>query len=981
MHTLLFSDIVDSTAVVQRLGDAAAADLWTRHDRGARELLARHRGREIDRSDGFFLLFDEVAPAAAYAREYHALLASLGLAARVGLHCGEVTLRTNEPDAVALGAKPLEVDGLAKPLAARVMSLAAGGQTLLTADAAQALGPVSPAAEVHRHGHWRLKGLAEPVEIVEVAAPGHPPRPPTDGEKAYRVVWRDGLWLPRREIPNNLPPERDAFVGRAADLARVAERLAGGARLVTVHGTAGAGKTRLVRRYARAWLGDWGGGVTFCDLSEARTRDGMCLALAAALGVPLAAHDAVTQLGHAIAARGRHLVILDNFEQLVAHAEATLGPWLDRAGEAAFLVTSRERLGLAGEQVLLLEPMDAEGDAITLFAERARAQLEGFTLDEPTRRDVAAVVAQLDGLPLAIELAAARVAVLSPAQIAARLRDRFTMLRHPGATGPARRQAALEAAIDWSWALLQPWEQAALAQCSVFDGGFTLEAAEQVIDVGTWPEAPPVMDVVQSLVDKSLLRAWTPQGHPRRHIEEPFFGLFLSIQDYARAKLRAAGEAVCTEAERRHGRCFARRGSVEAIDALMLEGGWRRRRVLADELDNVVTACRRAAARGDGEVAADCLAASWAVFDAQGPYGLAVEIARTVTALAGLSPLRRARTHHVLAMALGAVGRRDESNGETGIALTAAREAGDPRVLALVLRNAAIDLGRLGRTDEALAAFDEVLALSRRQGLRLHEAVTLANRANFYMERSRFEDARADYEAALALYRALGSTAALGITLGNLGTLDHELGRHDTAAASYEAALQIHRETGSLTQQAITLANLALLRTTQGALDEAEALNAEALDILRRTGNRRSVGVVTGQVAALRRLRGDVAGALALYEEALAVHREVGNRRFEAGTLGHIGDILVERGRAAEAGPYIDRGVALLRELGDRLSLAAVLCIRGIAAAATGDRAQALDALHEAETLAEAVGALPESETGRAIAQLRDRLAGPVPPG
>jgi predicted ATPase len=286
-------------------------------------------------------------------------------------------------------------------------------------------------------------------------------------------------------------------------------------------------------------------------------------------------------------------VILDNFEQLVAQADATVGRWLDVAGDAAFLVTSRERLGLAGEQVLLLDPLDAESDAIALFAERARAQLDDFDLDDAMRRDVAAVVAQLDGLPLAIELAAARVAVLSPAQIAVRLRDRFAMLRLPGGAGPARRQAALEAAIDWSWALLQPWEQSTLAQCAVFDGGFTLEAAEQVIDLGAWSEAPPVMDVVQSLVDKSLVRAWTTRGgHPRRDLDEPFFGMFLSIQDYARGKLAAAGDATRTEAERRHGRCYARHGTLEAIDALMLEGGWRRRRTLAADLDNLVTAGR-----------------------------------------------------------------------------------------------------------------------------------------------------------------------------------------------------------------------------------------------------------------------------------------------------------------------------------------------------------------------------------------------------
>lgn len=151
MHALLFSDVVDSTALAARLGDEGAAALWAGHDRVARDLLQRHRGREIDRSDGLFLLFDEMADAARYALGYHAALAPLGLAVRVGLHHGSVALRRNPPDAVARGAKPLEVEGIAKPLAARVMALARGGQTLLSGAARQAL-PHVPATAAAQAG-------------------------------------------------------------------------------------------------------------------------------------------------------------------------------------------------------------------------------------------------------------------------------------------------------------------------------------------------------------------------------------------------------------------------------------------------------------------------------------------------------------------------------------------------------------------------------------------------------------------------------------------------------------------------------------------------------------------------------------------------------------------------------------------------------------------------------------------------------------
>lgn len=168
-RALLFSDVVDSTRLVERLGDARAAEVWSMHDRRARELLARHRGREIDRTDGFFLLFDRAIDAACFAVAYHDALRELALDARVGIHVGSVTLRENRPADIARGAKTLEVEGLAKPVAARVMSLARGRQTLISAVARDMLdGALPEGAEAEHHGHYRLKGIEEPVEIFEL---------------------------------------------------------------------------------------------------------------------------------------------------------------------------------------------------------------------------------------------------------------------------------------------------------------------------------------------------------------------------------------------------------------------------------------------------------------------------------------------------------------------------------------------------------------------------------------------------------------------------------------------------------------------------------------------------------------------------------------------------------------------------------------------------------------------------------------------
>ena len=330
-YALLLTDVIDSTGLSLRIGDAEMARLWAAHDRAARDLLPLWHGREIDKTDGMLLLFDAASDAVGYAMAYQQALKQLvpPLKARAGLHVGPVTLRENSQSDVALGAKPIEVEGVAKATAARVMSVAMGGQILLSADARQALS--AEGLRLQSHGHWRLKGLDDPLELFEAGDEHALFLPPPDGEKAYRVVRQGELWLPVREIRHSLPAEGDAFVGRVDALAELARQIRSGARLVAVLGIGGTGKTRLVMRYGRSWLGEFPGGVWFCDLAPARSVDGIASAVAQGLDVPLGRDDPVVQLGHAIAGRGPCLVILDNFEQVARYASLTLGHWLARA--------------------------------------------------------------------------------------------------------------------------------------------------------------------------------------------------------------------------------------------------------------------------------------------------------------------------------------------------------------------------------------------------------------------------------------------------------------------------------------------------------------------------------------------------------------------------------------------------------------------------------------------------------------------------
>ncbi len=971
-RALLFTDVVDSTALIARVGDEPAAAIWAEHDRCARQLLAQHAGVEIDRTDGFFLLFDQVGDAAGFALAYHREIAEIGLAARVGLHHAAVTLRPNPGADIARGAKPIEVEGLAKPLAARIMSLARGGQTLLSDAARNALGDAPGGTQLQAHGHYRLKGVEEPQALFELGSESSAFTPPADTEKAYRVVRADELWRPLREVRHNLAPERDAFIGRSAELRQLALRLESGVRLLTALGVGGTGKTRLVRRYGLAWLGEWPGGVYFCDLSEARSVEGICFAVASALDVPLGKDDPVVQLGHAIAARRRCLVILDNFEQVVQHAPSSLARWLDRAGEASFVVTSRERLQLLGEEVFAVEPLALDGEAVELFATRARAQRPGFVLDDTTRAAVADIVEMLDGLPLAIELAAARVRVLSPTQIVQRLKDRFVLLA--GARGAAARQATLQAAIDWSWDLLAPWEQAALAQCSVFEGGFTLEAAEAVLDLSQWPDAPVVMDTVQALVDKSLLRARHPEAAQRLEIDEPYFGMYLSIRAYTAAKLERGSASAADASRRRYGRFYARYGSEDNIESLSRHGGFKRRRMLFRDIENLVSACRNATAHSDLEIAVPAYAAACEVFEMQGPASLGIDLGRQLLPRLAADDARRATATRVLAKALVGAGRGKEAEPLLVESIALCRRLGQRRGECLALSALGLLHRNQGLLVEAQHDLEQALQVAREVGNRIDEGRALGDIATLHSIQGRLEEAERLYAASLAIHRETGNRGSEGSVLANRATLANGVGRLQEARALCEQALVIHLESGNRRHIAGLHGILGTLETGLGHPQAAIEHFAQALDHARTTGARMDESVMQLNLAAVHLDGGALDEADRLLRAALATARDIPNPRIEGAVLTNLGELRMRQGALDEAGEHLQQGEAKLRQVGDLLELAKLRCIQGMLHAAQSQLDAARAALVEAAATYEALGSSPQSELARCLDALRKRI-------
>jgi len=766
--------------------------------------------------------------------------------------------------------------------------------------------------------------------------------------------------------PNNLPPAEDAFVGRRAALAGLGELLTGPerSRLVSVVGAGGVGKTRLALEYARARMGDFPGGVWLVDLSDARGLEGVCVAAAAALDVPLTRGDPSVVLGHAIAGRGRCLLLLDNFEHLAAHAAATAGAWATRAAEATLLVTTRELLRLPGERVFPLEPLPLpetpRGDegasaeaalnspAGALFAARAKERRPAWSLAPAQAGAMVRLLRLLEGIPLAIELAAARAGLMLPSQMVERMADRFRLLRGRGRAG---RQATLRATIEWSWGLLDPAEQAALAQLSVFEGGITLDAAEAVLALPRDDRFEE--EVVEALIDKSLLRP-PRQRHPD---SPPRLSLFVSVQRFAAEALLASGGA--PEAAHRHAAFFARSGAWEALSALRGADGAARWRALGEDLDNLLAATRHSLAAGRWTLAARAALAAASVLQDRGPLASGAALLRDVT---DARPASAAGGELHLALAAAHVevlrcqGQQEEALAAAEAALPLVRSGGQPRWAARLLGELGTLRCQRGHMDAARGHYEAALAASRSTGDVGEEARALGNLGTLQSRQRRSEEALSHYEAALRLYRAAGDRRGEAGALGNLGLVHHSNDRAEEARACYAAALAVFQETGARRSEVKVLSNRANLRRREGALDAAREDLSQALRLTRSIGHRPGEGIALGSLGDLFSAMGSEERAVDHYEAALAVFRETGDRWAECDTLNHLGILRSGQGRLDAAQRHYEDSLAVCRATGDRSAEGNALSNLGSLHGRRGQWGDARDHLGEALRLFREIG-------------------------
>ncbi len=831
IKALLLTDVVGSTQLSEALGDAVMAGVWAAHDRAARDLLPAHGGREIDKTDGMLLMFDSADAAVRYAHAYHGALTALPvpLRARAGLHVGAVILRHNSADDVARGAKPIEVDGLAKPTAARVMALARAQQTLLTREARDALGAVDD-LQVVSHGHWLLKGVAEPAELFEAAESGRECVPPEDGEKARRVILTGGDWRPLVEIPSNLPQPSTSFVGRERELREVKAHLAE-TRLVTLLGMGGLGKTRLSLEVAEDLKSQFPDGVWFIDLSPIRDPALVVDEAAKTVGVrEEPGQPLLRRLVEHLKPR-RVLLVLDNCEHLAQPSADLAYALLRGAPKLRLLASSREALKVPGELAYPVHPLpvptrDAgvaalmEAPAAQLFIERARLHKPAFEVTERDAAAVAELVVRLEGIPLALELAAARVRAMSLADINIRLRDRYKLLTG-GARALQQRQQTLRALVDWSYEMLSPNEQTLLRRLAVFVDGFTLEAAEAVCE-GDPIEGYDILDLLSSLVEKSLVML-------EEHEDGSRYRMLETIRDYAAEKLQQAGDSAALAA--RHCELYFAIAK-KARDGM--KGPEQAQWVAALEADlgnlRAATACALTGAvdRFIAVKLAVALQGFWML------RGYASEGRAVVKAALALPEVKAADVAHAHALYVGAAlagGQGDHAEAVQMLeqCLALRRGLGNPVEIAATLSTLGLSRLQMGDAAGAAANEREALALFRERGDKVGEGIGLQHLGLCSMAVGDDAGARPDLEAALAIAQRVGHRELEAECDVHLGAIDLAAGAVAAARTRLQRALATSREAGDRASEALATWWQARADLAEASWDAAAPRLASAL--------------------------------------------------------------------------------------------------------------------------------------------------------
>jgi predicted ATPase/class 3 adenylate cyclase len=838
----LFSDIEGSTRLEQAVGTAVYATIRERHRELLRRAFAAHGGREQGtEGDSFFVVFPAASGALGAALDAQRALfaeawpAGAAVRVRMGIHSGEATL---------VGGSLV---GLAVNRAARIAGVAHGGQVLLSEAARALAGPeIAGGAGLIDLGVHRLKDLREPVRIFQLTATDLPADFPPLATLDAR--------------PNNLPTQLTSFVGREAELGTACELLAAN-RLVTLTGPGGTGKTRLSLQVAAAAADDFPDGVFFVPLETVRDPAFVASRIAGEIGLAEASGRSGRDVVVEWLGGKRVLLVLDNFEQ-VLDAGPLVADILRVAPGLRVIVTSRAALRVSGEQEFPVPGLPVPPDpghlggyeraqragadavdpallttfeAVRLFIARARSVRPDFSVTNENAPAVAAICARLQGMPLAIELAAARVKLLGPDAILARLEHQLNLLA-AGARDLPERQQTLRGAIAWSYDILEEPHRRLLDRLSVFAGGFELVAAEAIggpsSELGT-----DVLDGLMALSDQSLVRAGDG--------DVPRFQLLETIREFAAEMLDRRDDAAAIR--ERHARWYL---ALAEAAAPGLAGVDQRRLLeqLEQEHDNLRAVLDRAAAAGDAQVAIRLAFAMWRFWQKRGHLN---EARRRLEALAAApwshdEPILRARLMEALGGVLWWQADLAAMKIAYGEALEIWRAQGNKAEIANALYNYAFSFAVSPNPglETAPADPDGIGARAQEEALALYEELgDVRGQANVlwgignreYFQRVT-DGGVATMRRALQLFRQVGDTTMAAWSQHMLGGALLRLGRTDEARPILREALRHFHDASDASGLALILDDLASLAVVDGDLPRAARIRGAARRLTTATG-------------------------------------------------------------------------------------------------------------------------------------------------
>ena len=813
--TFLFTDIEGSTPLAQQY-PAELPALLARHHAILHQAIAAHRGHVFQIvgdafSAAFFTAGDALAAALDAQRALqHEAWQPAPIKVRMGMHAGAA-------QADAIEARAGGYAGYATLAhAQRVMSSATGGQVLLSHTTAELVRSELPAAVTLRDmGEHRLKGFAQPEQLWQLVAPDLTAEfPPL---KSLTTV------------PNNLPLQLTSFIGREKEIAEIKELL-NSARLVTLTGSGGTGKTRLSQEIGAELLPAFANGVWLIELAPLRDESQIIPALAQVFGLQALPFNPLANIVTDYLRDKKLLLILDNCEHLIAACARIADDLLRQCAGLKILASSREALGIAGEIAYRI-PSLAESESTQLFVERARAANARFALTDANAPAIAQICQRLDGIPLAIELAAARTKLLSPEQIAARLDDMFRLLVGGSRTALPRQQT-LRALIDWSYDLLCDEEKHLLQCASVFAGGWTMEALEFVAD------EPATLELLDQLLNKSLVVSEEREGVMRYFMLE-------TIRQYAREKLFDAKQAPA--ARDRHFIYFRNQSS----------GLWDIPRFTGDQMQRMKSL----------QVEVENLRAAfeWGLQNhVQDTLDLGANMASCISSIAG-----QVEGITILKAAMEKFRALPPVEGDAN------------RLRKEIYFRGCFSLGILLQgTNEVMLSrsmLKEAIAIARELGdknllglgLEMYASVSAMIKA---------DDTLAAAEEGLEIFKELNDNSGMAMAYGTLGRWKTLHGNLQEAEKYIELFLSIIKYGSISYQSAFLYLGMGMGARSQGHFDRAQRHFEEGLKIFKLMGHKGLMAAMTSEIAHTQRAMGNFGVAKTTYRETITVLQDNGNR-------------------------------------------------------------------------------------------------------